>query len=153
MEYRITLKRLKPYKAGFILGISIIIYVLIRLIFDKEEDDAIWTFLYALFYIPFSIIFLLDSYGYPFGRGTIEINNDIISMGSGMWFKRQTVVWDEISEIAFQKKRLHFKLKNNKLTDIHTTRVPDTQLKLIKQTLINIAETKNITINNLEEKK
>ena len=153
MEYRVTLKRLKPNKSGLILGIIIIIYVLIRLIFDKEENNSVWTFLYALFYIPLSIIFLLDSYGYPFGRGTIEINNDIISLGSGMWFIRQTVVWDEISEIVFQKNRLHFKLKNNKLTDIYTTRIPDTQLKLIKQTLTNIAGSKNITINNPEEKK
>jgi hypothetical protein len=150
MEYRVTLKRLKPNKSGLILGIIIIIYVLIRLIFDKEENNSVWTFLYALFYIPLSIIFLLDSYGYPFGRGTIEINNDIISLGSGMWFIRQTVVWDEISEIVFQKNRLHFKLKNNKFTDIYTTRIPDTQLKLIKQTLTNIAGSKNITINNPE---
>ena len=153
MEYRVTLKRLKPNRSGLILGISIIIYVLIRLIFDKEEDDAIWTFLYVLFYIPLSIIFLLDGYGYPFGRGVIKINNDTINLGSGMWFKRQTVVWDEISEIVFQKNKLQFNLKNNKLTDILTRRIPDTQLKLIKQTLMNIAKTKNITINNPEEKK
>lgn len=144
MEYKITLKKIKPLRTGIILSLVLFSYVILRLVLDFG-NESLWTYWYILFYLPVAVIFLLDGLGYTFGKGSININNEYISIASGIIFRKQKVNWNDISAIEMQKNRLYFRLKNYKNTFIQTTRIPDFIFASITKILKQISEEKGIT--------
>ena len=144
MEYKLTLKKIKPLRAGIIIGLVLFGYVILQFVLNYGNESA-WAFWHVFFYLPAAVIFLIDGLGYTFGKGMIEINDNSIIIASGILFRKQSVNWKDISAIEMQKNRLYFRLKNYKNTFIQTTRIPDFIFASITKILKQISEEKGIT--------
>ncbi|NPA37733.1 MAG: hypothetical protein GXO47_12890 [Chlorobi bacterium] len=149
MNCKIKPERLKINYWSIVLGIVMLGYVTLRF-FLYKEDNSFWNYWYILFYIPAAIIIFIDGSGYTFGKYTININDDAISVSSGLLFShKQVLKWNDITEIEIQKKRLFFKLKENKNSYIQTSRIPDETLNSVIEAITKTAKEKGIYINNV----
>jgi len=145
MEYKANLKRLKRSPAGITTGIAIIPLIFVRIYL---EHDTLIQWFYSAFYLTIDVILLFDAYGYTFNRAAIDMDDQQITIRSGLLSKKQTVFWKDILSIDIYRKRILFHLRNDKNTSIYTIRIPDEHLEHIKELLKETSKTKDIKVTD-----
>jgi hypothetical protein len=135
-----------------ILGLAVLVMSILWIITRLAENDSLKPFdwFYSSFFLLFGIAHIFLGFGTSIerflGKSFVHIDNDIISIKFGAFEKEKKIYWHDILSINYVPHRFTFQLKDNSAKVISLTRLDNSRISDIKETITKIATDKEIKL-------